>query len=59
MINQIVKFNIDPEHSQRFKTALLEDKKMTEQTESGRQCVRYFLYIQNSIRISWPAPRTI
>ena len=27
MINQIVKFNVKPEHCAAFKTALLEDKK--------------------------------
>ena len=41
MINQIVKFNIKPEHYEGFKAALIEDKKNAEQ-EAGYVEIRLF-----------------
>ncbi|MEH0019015.1 MAG: antibiotic biosynthesis monooxygenase [Desulfobacter sp.] len=41
MINQIVKFNVKPEHCAAFKAALLKDKKNAEQ-EAGYVEIRLF-----------------
>ena len=46
MISQIVKFNVKPDHSQAFKYALLEEKKVTEQ-EAGYVEIRLFTDTKN------------